>query len=87
MAFGRRKRSRPYLQSYSYDSLDRITSSAAGTYTYGDPNHPHAVTSLSDIPNQYASYDAMGNMSLPQHRHHQRTHLLRLQSQRGDHDL
>ncbi len=52
----------PYLQSYSYDSLDRLTSSAAGTSTYGDPNHPHAVTGLSDMPNQYASYDAMGNM-------------------------
>jgi YD repeat-containing protein len=52
----------PYLQAYSYDSLDRITRGPAGTYTYGDPNHPHAVTGLSDMPNQYASYDAMGNL-------------------------
>jgi hypothetical protein len=27
----------PYLQAYSSDSLDRITSGPAGTYTYGDP--------------------------------------------------
>jgi YD repeat-containing protein len=53
----------PYLQAYSSDSLDWLTSSVAGTYTYGDPNHPHAVTNLSDMPNQYATYDAMGNLT------------------------
>src|SRR5579875_1163827 len=53
----------PYLQAYSSDSLDRLTSGPAGTYTYGDPNHLHGVTSVSDMPNQYASYDAMGNMT------------------------
>ncbi|HVB74905.1 MAG TPA: hypothetical protein VNE38_15240 [Ktedonobacteraceae bacterium] len=52
-----------YTQAYSYDSLDRITSSAAGSYTYGDANQVHAVTSVSSIPNQYAAYDAMGNMT------------------------
>ncbi len=52
-----------YLQSYSYDSLDRLTSGSAGSYTYGDSNHVHAVTSLSDMPNQYATYDAMGNLT------------------------
>ena len=52
-----------YAQSYSYDNLDRITSSAAGTYTYGDTNQVHAVTSVSSVPNPYASYDAMGNMT------------------------
>jgi RHS repeat-associated core domain len=52
----------PYQQSYSYDALDRITTGAAGTYSY-DTNHVHAVTTLSSIPNQYASYDDMGNMT------------------------
>lgn len=53
----------PYSQAYSYDSLDRLTSSAAGNYTYGDLNQLHAVTSVSSIPSQYAAYDAMGNMT------------------------
>jgi RHS repeat-associated protein len=52
-----------YTQAYSYDSLDRLTSSSAGTYSYSDPNHVHAATSVSSIPNQYAAYDAMGNMT------------------------
>jgi len=51
-----------YQQSFSYDNLDRLTSGPAGTITYGDPNHVHAATNLSSIPNQYASYDPMGNM-------------------------
>jgi RHS repeat-associated protein len=51
-----------YQQSFSYDDLDRLTSGPAGTITYGDTNHVHAATNLSSIPNQYASYDAMGNM-------------------------
>jgi RHS repeat-associated protein len=51
-------------QAYRYDSLDRITSGQGGTtYSYGDPNHVHAVTGLSSIPEQYAAYDAMGNMT------------------------
>jgi RHS repeat-associated protein len=53
----------PYTQSYSYDNLDRITSSSAGTYTYGDANQYHAVTGLGSVPNPYAAYDAMGNMT------------------------
>jgi RHS repeat-associated protein len=52
-----------YSQSYSYDSLDRMTSGAAGSYTYGDANQVHAVTSVSSVPNPYAAYDAMGNMT------------------------
>src|SRR5579875_1755397 len=52
-----------YSQSYSSDSLDRMTSGAAGTYTYGDANQVHAVTSVSSVPNPYAAYDAMGNMT------------------------
>jgi RHS repeat-associated protein len=50
-------------QSYSYDDLDRLTSGQPGNYTYGDPNHLHAVTGLSSIPEPYAAYDAMGNMT------------------------
>jgi RHS repeat-associated protein len=50
-------------QSYSYDSLDRLSSGSAGTYNYGDPNHVHAVTTLSSIPNQYAAYGTMGDMT------------------------
>jgi RHS repeat-associated protein len=40
-----------------------MTSGSAGTVSYNDPSHVHAATSLSSIPNQYASYDAMGNMT------------------------
>jgi RHS repeat-associated protein len=52
-----------YSQSYGYDSLDRLTSGSAGTYTYGDASQVHAVTSVSSEANPYASYDAMGNMT------------------------
>jgi RHS repeat-associated protein len=52
-----------YMQSNSYDSLDRVVNGAAGSYTYGDANQVHAVTGLSNVPNQYAAYDAMGNMT------------------------
>ncbi|HEY1349190.1 MAG TPA: RHS repeat-associated core domain-containing protein [Ktedonobacteraceae bacterium] len=52
-----------YGQAYSYDDLDRPGSSSAGSYTYGESNHVHAVTALSTVPNQYAAYDAMGNMT------------------------
>ncbi len=52
-----------YTQASSYDDLDRITSSAAGSYTYGDASHLHAVTGISSVPNQFAAYDAMGNMT------------------------
>ena len=53
----------PYQQSFSYDSLDRMTSGPAGSFTYGDINHVHAATSLGSMPNPYAAYDAMGNMT------------------------
>jgi RHS repeat-associated protein len=52
-----------YQQSFSYDSLDRMASGPAGSVTYGDINHVHAATSLGSIPNPYAGYDAMGNMT------------------------
>jgi RHS repeat-associated protein len=52
-----------YQQSFSYDSLDRMASGPAGSVTYGDINHVHAATSLGSMPNPYAGYDAMGNMT------------------------
>ncbi|WP_220197877.1 hypothetical protein [Ktedonospora formicarum] len=51
-----------YQQQYGYDDLDRLTSGPSGTMTY-DSIHPHAVITLSAFPNQYASYDAMGNIT------------------------
>ena len=53
----------PYTQSYSYDALARCSGGPAGIYSYADANQVHAVTGLSTIPNQYAAYDAMGNMT------------------------
>jgi RHS repeat-associated protein len=50
-------------QAYSYDDLDRLTSEQQGSYNYNDTNHLHAVTGLSNVANQYATYDAMGNMT------------------------
>jgi len=52
-----------YQQSFNYDNLDRLTSGPAGSLTYGDINHVHAATSLGSMPNPYAAYDAMGNMT------------------------
>jgi len=53
----------PYTQAYSSDALDRLSTGPAGSYSYADANQVHAVTGLSTIPNQYAAYDAMGNMT------------------------
>src|SRR6266699_14091 len=52
-----------YQQSFSEDSLDRMASGPEGSVTYGDINHVHAATTLSSMPNPYAGYDAMGNMT------------------------
>ncbi len=52
-----------YAQAYSYDAIDRLIQGGAGTLSYNDPSHVHAATNLSTVPNQYASYDAMGNMT------------------------
>ena len=51
-----------YQQSFSYDALDRMITGPAGTETYGT-TPTHGATTLSSVPNQYASYDAMGNMT------------------------
>ncbi|HVU67577.1 MAG TPA: RHS repeat-associated core domain-containing protein, partial [Ktedonobacteraceae bacterium] len=49
-----------YQQSYTYDLNGRLTTGPLGTYTYGDSNHLHGVTSTSS--GYSASYDAAGNM-------------------------
>ncbi len=47
--------------SFSYDPLGNITSnSLVGTYGYGDPAHPHAVTTAGTTT---LTYDADGNMT------------------------
>ena len=43
---------------WDYDAQGRLTYSPRGTYTYGDPNHVHAVTQAGS--NVYATYDANG---------------------------
>ena len=49
-----------YQQSDSYNVDGGLTTGPAGSYTYGDSNHPHAVTTTS---NGYsAAYDAAGNL-------------------------
>jgi hypothetical protein len=52
-----------FHQSYSYDNLDRTTNGDAGAFSYTDTTHAHAVTRLGSLPNLYAAYDAMGNMT------------------------
>ncbi|GER89975.1 hypothetical protein KDW_41370 [Dictyobacter vulcani] len=51
-----------YQQAYTYDALDRLTSGPSGTETYGFAP-VHGALTLSTVPGQYASYDAMGNMT------------------------
>ncbi|GCE23144.1 hypothetical protein [Dictyobacter kobayashii] len=51
-----------YQQSYSYDALDRLTNGPSGSETYG--TFPaHGAVTLGSVPKQYASYDAMGDMT------------------------
>ncbi len=49
------------LGAVTYDTLDRMTSSASGTNVYGDSAHLHAQT--SNGPVNSASYDAAGDMT------------------------
>ena len=48
-----------YTQSFSYDSLGRLTTGPLGSYTYGDGAHLHAATAVGSYT---ASYDAAGDM-------------------------
>ncbi len=47
--------------SFGFDTLDRQTTAAGATFTYGDSAHLHAVTGLS--AGFSATYDAAGNMT------------------------
>lgn len=49
-----------YVQAYTYDTLDRLVTGPAGTYTYADAAHLHGVTATSG--GYTATYDAAGNM-------------------------
>jgi YD repeat-containing protein len=50
-------------RAYSYDAIGRITStSAAGTYTYGDRAHVHAPTGTGK--GHIRSYDPNGNLTI-----------------------
>jgi RHS repeat-associated protein len=50
-----------YTQSFSYDTLNRLTSGTLGAYAYGDPAHRDAATAIGSTYS--ASYDAAGNMT------------------------
>ena len=52
-----------FTASYTYDALNRLTSSPLGSYTYGDAAHLHAVTAVGS--GYTASYDAVGHHDLP----------------------
>jgi RHS repeat-associated protein len=48
-----------YTQSFSYDTLGRLTSGPLGSYTYGASAHVHVATSIGSA--YTATYDAAGN--------------------------
>ncbi len=50
-----------YSASYSYDSMNRLTSSPLGSYTFGDSAHADAATAVGST--WTASYDAAGNLT------------------------
>jgi RHS repeat-associated protein len=50
-----------YTQTFTYDTLNRLTSGPLGTYSYSTNAHVHAVTSIGSA--YTASYDAAGNMT------------------------
>jgi RHS repeat-associated protein len=49
-----------YQQSESYNVVNGFVTGPAGSYTYGDGSHPHAVTATSG--GYSAAYDAAGNL-------------------------
>jgi hypothetical protein len=52
-----------YTATYSYDTLNRLTSGPLGSYTYGDSAHLDAATQAGTGGTAYtASYDAAGDM-------------------------
>ncbi|HEX5570137.1 MAG TPA: RHS repeat-associated core domain-containing protein, partial [Ktedonobacterales bacterium] len=50
-----------YSASYTYDALNRLTSSPLGSYTYGDSAHEDAATAVGSAWS--ASYDEAGNLT------------------------
>ncbi|HEX6797111.1 MAG TPA: RHS repeat-associated core domain-containing protein [Ktedonobacterales bacterium] len=53
-----------YTKTYSYDTLNRLTSGPEGSDTYGDPHHLDAATAITGSSTSYsASYDAAGDMT------------------------
>ena len=50
-----------YAGAFTYDALNRLTSTESGSYAYADPAHLHAATSIGSA--YTASYDAAGNMT------------------------
>ncbi|HET9849978.1 MAG TPA: RHS repeat-associated core domain-containing protein, partial [Candidatus Dormibacteraeota bacterium] len=50
-----------YQAAYSYDPLGRLTSGPLGSYSYADPKHLHAATSIGSA--WTGSYDAAGNLT------------------------
>jgi hypothetical protein len=50
-----------YTNTFAYDTLDRLTSGPAGSYSYGDAAHKHAATAVGS--GYTAKYDASGNMT------------------------
>jgi hypothetical protein len=57
-----------YTQTFSYDTLNRLTSGPLGSYTYGDTAHRDAATSVGTGSGQYtASY--VNDVKKPDHVH------------------
>ncbi len=50
-----------YQQNYSYNVESGLTTGPAGSYTYGNSSHPHAVTTTTNGAS--FAYDAAGNMT------------------------
>jgi hypothetical protein len=52
-----------YMSSYAYDTLDRLSSSPAGSYTYGNCSHLDAVNAIGS--NLYCQLRCGGQHDLP----------------------